>query len=420
MNIKKYKDYLIILPFLVLFLILLNWHHTIGLMADDWFFYTKTQQSDILIFLTERYNIWSSRILIEYVLCQILRIPLIIWWYLDSLILTFIAALTYKLINGKYKLFWAILSCLLCLSFIYSSYYGLSSAGFITVGLNYNWPLFTLLLAIYLLKTYTTKTTSKVKKGIVYIISIISLLFATSNEQLSVVLVGLFILYLLFNYKNKINKNYCLIGLTGILGIINVILCPGIDNRFMSELQWFPDYLQLNILNKLNISFSYIINRCVTWCDLTTLILLGIIGVSVYVLTKNKKHTILSLIPFIIASVFWILTLTGNLTLITIMNANIIRYGYVPISIKRMILSLTIYAIFIITFLYGLYIIYKHEKGVLWPLYSIMLVGFASTLIFGFTPSIPSMERMYLIFYYANMISILIFIKQIIEKRVKI
>ena len=92
------------------------------------------------------------------------------------------------------------------------------------------------------------------------------------------------------------------------------------------------------------------------------------------------------------------------------MNANIVRYGYVPISIKRMILSLTIYAIFIIAFLYSLYSIYKNQKSVLWPIYSIM---------FGFTPSTPSMERIYIFFYYGNMLAILIFIKQIIEKRIK-
>lgn len=153
--------------------------------------------------------------------------------------------------------------------------------------------------------------------------------------------------------------------------------------------------------------------------DLTTLILLGIIAVSVYLLTKNKKKAMISLIPFIIASGFWILTLTDNLMLLQIMNANIARYGYVPISLKRMILSLTIYGIFIMTFLYGLYIIYKNQKSVLWPVYSIMFVGFASTIMFGFTPSIPSMERMYIFFYYGNMLAILIFIKQIIEKRIK-
>lgn len=114
-----------------------------------------------------------------------------------------------------------------------------------------------------------------------------------------------------------------------------------------------------------------------------------------------------------------ILTLTDNLMLLQIMNANITRYGYVPISLKRMILSLTIYGIFIMTFLYGLYIIYKNQKSVLWPVYSIMFVGFASTIMFGFTPSIPSMERMYIFFYYGNMLAILIFIKQIIEKRIK-
>lgn len=137
MNIKEYKNYLILLPFLILFLIMLDWHHILGLTQDDLFFYTVPQQSDILTFVIDRYDTWSSRILIEYVLCQMLQLPLIIWWYLDSLIFTLIAVLTYKLINGKNKLFYGILSCLLCLSFIYSGYYALASAGYETTNINY-------------------------------------------------------------------------------------------------------------------------------------------------------------------------------------------------------------------------------------------------------------------------------------------
>lgn len=327
--------------------------------------------------------------------------------------------MTYKLINGENKLFYSILSCILCLSFIFSSHYALGSAGFITTTINYTWPLFSGLLAIYILKNHTAKDINKTKRILAYIISVLCLMFAVNNEQLAVILLGLFVLYYLLNYKTKINKKCYLIGITSVIGIINTVICPGIHKRYILELRWFPDYLQLNILNKLNIGFSHIINRCVTWCDLTTLILLGIIAICVYLLTKNKKQTIISLIPFIIASGFWILTLTDNLTLIQIMNANIVRYGYVPISIKRMILSLTIYAIFIIAFLYSLYSIYKNQKSVLWPIYSIMFVGFASTIMFGFTPSTPSMERMYIFFYYGNMLAILIFIKQIIEKRIK-
>ena len=108
MNIKKYKNYLFLLPFIFLFLILLNWHHSIGLSVDDLFFYTIPQETNIMSFVIERYDIWSSRILIEYILCHILQSPLILWWYLDSLIFTFIAILTYKLINGKNKLFYSI------------------------------------------------------------------------------------------------------------------------------------------------------------------------------------------------------------------------------------------------------------------------------------------------------------------------
>lgn len=53
MNIKEYKNYLFLLPFLFLFLILLNWHYSIGLSIDDLFFYTIPQESDIISFVTE-------------------------------------------------------------------------------------------------------------------------------------------------------------------------------------------------------------------------------------------------------------------------------------------------------------------------------------------------------------------------------
>lgn len=232
MNIKKYKNYLFLLPFLFLFLILLNWHYSIGLSADDLFFYTIPQESDIISFVTERYDIWSSRTLIEYVLCHILQLPLILWWYLDSLIFTFIGILTFKLIDGKNKSFYATLSCVLCLSFIFSSYYALSSAGFITTSINYAWPLFSGLLAIYILKNYTANDTGKIKRILAYIISVLCLLFAVNNEQLAVILLGLFVLYYLFNYKTEINKKCYLIGLSAVIGIINTIICQ----EFLNDL----------------------------------------------------------------------------------------------------------------------------------------------------------------------------------------
>ena len=121
MNIKKYKNYLFLLPFLFLFLILLNWHHSIGLSIDDLFFYTIPQETNIMSFVIERYDIWSSRILIEYILCHILQSPLILWWYLDSLIFTFIAILTYKLINGENKLLFYIILHIMFILHIFKS-----------------------------------------------------------------------------------------------------------------------------------------------------------------------------------------------------------------------------------------------------------------------------------------------------------
>lgn len=174
MNIKKYKNYLFLLPFIFLFLILLNWHHSIGLSIDDLFFYTIPQETNIMSFVIERYDIWSSRILIEYILCHILQSPLILWWYLDSLIFTFIAILTYKLINGENNLFYSILSCILCLSFIFSSHYALGSAGFVTTTINYTWPLFSGLLALYILKNHTAKDINKTKNICIYNFSTLS------------------------------------------------------------------------------------------------------------------------------------------------------------------------------------------------------------------------------------------------------
>lgn len=175
MNIKKYKNYLFLLPFIFLFLILLNWHHSIGLSIDDLFFYTIPQETNIMSFVIERYDIWSSRILIEYILCHILQSPLILWWYLDSLIFTFIAILTYKLINGENNLFYSILSCILCLSFIFSSHYALGSAGFVTTTINLYLAIVQWIISpIYFKKSYCKRYKQNKKNICIYNFSTLS------------------------------------------------------------------------------------------------------------------------------------------------------------------------------------------------------------------------------------------------------
>lgn len=439
--IKNYDKYYWI-PFIIFFIVIFIVHLRFPFIADDLYYYSGypfENYNGFIDFVTLRTLRWTSRTLIESVLYGLFTLPYIVWRFLDSVIFTAIAIFIYKLFsNNEKKLIAAIASCFLTLLFFVTLIPGFKSAGYAATSVNYIWPLFILIIHFHLVK-YILKhdLLSDFKKVIVYLIMILSLIFAINQEQIAALTFGIYFFTILYFIKNKIGvpKIFYINLLISILGLVYIFLNPGNHHRFEVQIgQFFPDYGQLTFYDKLSSSIFNILNYFVTcseiytlfiyydwfnhpiWyrllcIDTVTLYLLFVIGLISYRYNKSRLKTFISLVPFLISLIFVVLVITQNSFLIEIMVANVTRYGYHPSTTANFVISLAIYIIFIATFLYSLYNLYSSikdsKKGKKLSLIVILLIflGLCTTLPYGFTPTWVSLPRMYIYFYGCNFIS---------------
>lgn len=126
--------------------------------------------------------------------------------------------------------------------------------GIIATTLNYFWPITLGLWGVLIL----------FKSGqhlFVYIFGILALIFGCNQEQFACVIFLFVCINFLILLKNgeiwQFKKKYILPGIILLLSIFNFLLCSGNKVRFYKEIRtWFPDYLNLSFLRKLELGFS--------------------------------------------------------------------------------------------------------------------------------------------------------------------
>lgn len=110
----------------------------------------------------------------------------------------------------KKKITFNLISSISMIFSFFAVFSGLSSAGYIPTTVNYVWPFFFGLLHFYILKNYILNRDSfvfkenSVAKILIYIILIFSILFAISNEIISLLFILIYLCVILYyKYKNK-------------------------------------------------------------------------------------------------------------------------------------------------------------------------------------------------------------------------
>ena len=387
MNFKKYVKYI---PFLIFLIIL-----------------TKNG------FLSYRYATWSSRSLIEFNVGVLVSVPTEIWRILDSVIFAAIAVLLSKLLanNNESPFFYNCLACLFVGLFILTFSKILESAGWLATTTNYIWPICFILIHFYLLKEFIfkNKDISKFKRSIIYLILIITLLEAISSEQLLVMVGGAYlftIVYCLYK-KIEIPKLIYLFIIIILFNFIYDFCCPGNINRYNKTIRTvFPEYATFNLINKLDIGTTLFLNWTTTRCDIITIIFFGIMGIYGYIISQKRKIALLTFIPIIIVLAFWTMRFIGPASIVHFVALGGSVYGLLSLDSLTIQVCLTLYGLMIMSVLIFLYLVYKYRtKELGYILTCLLIIGFASVIILGFTPSLFSSGR---IFFYFTFILIII------------
>lgn len=349
-------------------------------------------------------------------------VPTEIWRILDSVIFAAIAVLLSKLLanNNESPFFYNCLACLFVGLFILTFSKILESAGWLATTTNYIWPICFILIHFYLLKEFIfkNKDISKFKRTIIYLILIITLLEAISSEQLLVMVGGAYlftIVYCLYK-KIEIPKLIYLFIIIILFNFIYDFCCPGNINRVKVVTKLgFPDYANFNIINKLDVGINYFLSWILMAKDLFSVIFLALLGFYTYLISNKKKITIITLIPCLAVLFFASLRFANFTTVYSYFDLTNLKHGLLSLGFIRMLSCGVMYLIITLIHLYSIYLIYKDNKKLGYFIFVLLILGFGSVIISGFTPSLTSDGRIYLNYLFVMIILDYLLVDKILE-----
>ncbi len=408
----------IIILFIILELFLMVFVNT-NVEDDSFFIELGKNNSNTFEIVKNRYNTWSSRVFIEFILIEVLKYKLL-WAIIQSLMMGLLAYSISKLFvkdELKYKLNPII--CVLILTYPINM---LTLIGWGASTVNYIWPLATCLYALIPIKKYYNN--EKIK-WFEYPLYIVALLFACNMEQTSAILLGTYLLFsILLFIKNRKIKPFMLIQLIlSVLSVIFILKCPGNALRLKAETAGhFKDFSTLSLIEKISLGFTSSVGDILKWTmNLSSIILCVSIVVYIFSEYKEKIYRTIAIIPlvFILALGIFsnflqkIFPKIGSLSIafqtpeVHLTTANINEIG----SFMPLIFSIILFSFIALSIL----IIFKKIKGNI-PLL-IYIVGFCSRIIASFSSTVfMSAPRTILFFDFAMLIISLLIIQELIIK----
>lgn len=358
------------LPFLIFFVVLIMFHLIInGQFGDDLFFGTVvSDEKNILQFLKERYNTWSSRLIIELVLVSISKSNLIIWKIFNIIIYLLLAKSISKICLAENN---KLLNYIICGMLLMFPIPVLNNTGWVATTTNYLWVASLGVFSMSIIIEYIKEIKIPIWK---YILYIITMLYASNQEQMAVVMFlvfGVFLLYQLI--KNKLNyilkkqKFLIFAFILTIVSLIFILTCPGNIVRKEAEVKsWYPEYTTFNFIEKIELGLTSTMKILILETNTIFIIFTLMVFIGVCIIEKNKIYKILSFIPFA-SSIFYTFFINHIMLILPKVFKIIQRFMQLGLimdlnSISIVNLSVIImYVCIILLILFSIYRIFKKD-----------------------------------------------------------
>ncbi len=392
-------------PFLVLFVLMLGLHMFLPMhLLDDRYYTRMTEKTSLLPYLAKTYNDWSSRLIILAAVRSMLGFfPQIVWRVLNPAIFALLGYLISRLITSRpsSRLNWFIAFQLLIYPFL-----DMRSAGWVTTSVNYLWVLSFGFYSILIAK----KALNREKiSPLEYIAAIPALLFGANQEQMCIVLVLVFLISLVRMIRQKQFSWFIPAGALLSIGSLGFLLTAlGNHVRRLVEIKDFINFGQLSLIEKLELGISSTLERFMLRPNLSLLLLCGLLVVVIFVQYRSTFHRVYALVPFIGVLFFGSLNRLdgGYFPYLQNMQYRITENGFVTLENFTRISS---YLPFLVTtLLMGMIVILLYaafsdqRRGLLAG--GILLLGFMTRVMMGFSPTVWTSSSRTLLFMYAAII----------------
>ncbi len=401
-------------PFILTALIGLIYHIKIQPMAgDDLYFADAAENSGLWAFLTMRYETWTSRIAIEFLLVFIIKHPLL-WKILDTLLFAAFPVLLSDLFGQSRFMSWCAAAAVLLYPF-----HDMGSAGWITTTVNYFWPLFCGFYVCVLLKKALLR-----KKIHIYETAggTVACLLASSHEQFAVILCVIFLLcaYYVFHIRRTSGEkstpgSICVwkhaftpacLATANFLSLILIILCPGNAARNAVSIADLPVFAAYSFADKLYLGLLGMERVFLANADAVFFVSAFLLSWLVCLKTDSYAKTLLCSLPlFILFGQTVVRTAYPGLSGIFVIPEQVLAWDPAALStwLPMLYLLLTIISMF-----YAFCLLLKEKPFACFCLLLLLGCGFGAGMILGFMATIyVSGERVYIAFYFLLLAAVL-------------
>lgn len=239
-----------ILSFLIFSAVMIVYHILMPItIGDDAATIELARNTDPWQHVVSRWNNWSSRWLVQYIAMYAYKVP-ILWRIVDAvLMITMPLSIAYIFREHKHAL---TESCALTLLF---PIFTLCRAGWLSVTVNYVWPLAVFLMCMAL----TMKLIRSGGKWYHYILLAAGLFYATNLEGLAVVSLMTFGLLMVRDWvkDHSYVLPYLVPLIMGVIGVVTFLICPGNGGRGSQEMgYWLPEFGTFSSIEKVILALS--------------------------------------------------------------------------------------------------------------------------------------------------------------------
>ncbi|WP_394405099.1 DUF6056 family protein [Streptococcus sp. 20-1249] len=381
---------------------------------DAWFLHCirNIYHHDVFAFSVKRYQEWTSRTLIEVVLIILVQFP-VLWKCLVALAFSTASILPSMIFSPLHKLDYRTL--LLSFGFLWivpKEVY--KDAGWIATTTNYIFPYAAFLIVVYLFSKRFRGEKFSIR---LYLLGLLSLIYAANQEQLACVILGSLFLWGVFFrvYKKEDSKlRFALIPLSlSFLSFVNIFISPGNKVRTAIEIKrFFPQFKELSTLTKIKLGFTDTMNTLFFEANLPFLVfLLFLLMICLY--HGRKKLALLIVLPLIPVVGTWF------------PFASVLAYRHrADMAASQGIFLLDNVVVFMVGIICVLGVLYALFSDKLQSLFAILVltIGICTRLMIGFSPTVfASGKRTYFLLYMSFlflMIYIFLCQKKMREERV--
>lgn len=424
-----------LLPFLVLFVAFFLFHIWMPHIRDDRVIeegmdFTSITWDYILYLICSKYQEWSSRIFINVMTLVMGKLPHIIWMLLDSGMAVLAAWSVSCLTKEKDREEWQVNWFIIALFFLYP-FSHMATAGWKATTVTYWWSLACGLYAMIPIQRWIQK--EKIRRW-EYPLFLLAALYGANQEQMSAILTGIYgcsffyVIWIIWSKRenNRIKGAYFLgvLFLISFAEFLSALLSPGNGVRMGDETAvWFADYGRITFVQKLEIGISSAGYELFYSGNLCFLVLSGILFWLVWKKYQDWEYQVIAGVPFIsclIMGPFYSLVSVSLPGLEKWKNA-LTSYGTITVENYTewfYYLPLIGICLEIGCLLVTFYLVFENGWRT-WAMCVIFLIGYASRVVLGFSPTVwASSYRTYLFLYMAVIVLVVFGYQEGIRRRI--